>query len=104
MLWMLLLDFDETTSKLRAGKRGRKEREDVLSKLRGDCSFLKSNKWAQYIDEMEKINLSVVLWRESWYSSTSVVGYGDDIDDSNPRTLAAQRQRMARDLQVTLHL
>jgi hypothetical protein len=44
MLWMLLhMDFDE--SELRAGKSDRRERGDVLGKLRGDCPFLKSNEW-----------------------------------------------------------
>jgi len=61
------MDFDET--KLKAGKGGRREREDVLGKLRGDFPFLKNNEWVQYVytvgaSEMEKIN-SVVLWEES---------------------------------------
>jgi hypothetical protein len=73
---LLHMDFDET--KLRAGKSDRREREDVLGKLRGDCPFLKSNEWVQYIDEMEKVNLEsifVVLWGESWYRS--IVGHGE---------------------------
>jgi hypothetical protein len=48
MLSMLLhMDFDGT--KLRAGKSGRREREDVLGKLRGDCPFLKSNEWVHTV-------------------------------------------------------
>jgi hypothetical protein len=78
-------------------ERAAREREDVLGKLRGDCPFLKSNEWVQYIDEMEKINLEslfVVLWGEGWHRS--VVGHGDDIDDGSPWTLAAQRAQPSR--------